>query len=55
MAYLSYDEYKEYGGTMAQADFTLAEFKAEKRIDYLTDTRVKAMSADHEHGKQSGH
>jgi len=45
MAYLSYDEYKEYGGTMAQADFTLAEFKAEKRIDYLTDTRVKAMSA----------
>lgn len=44
MAYLSYDEYKEMGGTMEQADFTLAEFKAEKRIDYLTDSRVKAMA-----------
>ena len=42
--YLSYDEYKELGGTMEQADFTLAEFKAEKRIDYLTDSRVKDMA-----------
>ena len=43
MAYLSYDEYTERGGTREQAEFALAEFKAEKRIDYLTDSRVKAM------------
>lgn len=43
--YLTYDEYTEYGGTMAQAAFTLAEFKAQKRIDYLTDSRVKAMAS----------
>lgn len=44
MAYLTYDEYTKLGGTLAEAEFTLAEFKAEKRVDYLTDSRVKAMS-----------
>lgn len=43
MAYLTYSEYTELGGTLAESDFRLAEFKAEKRIDYLTDSRVKAM------------
>ena len=41
--YLTYEEYQAYGGTMAEADFTLAEFKARKRIDWLTDNRVAAM------------
>ena len=43
--YLSYEEYLAYGGTMAEADFNLAEFRARKRIDRLTDGRVAAMEA----------
>lgn len=42
--YLTYDEYKAYGGTLAEADFTLFEFRARKRIDYLTASRVQAMA-----------
>jgi hypothetical protein len=43
MAYLSYEEYMKYGGTLPQSEFTLAEYRAEKRIDYLTDSRIKGM------------
>ena len=42
--YLTYDEYQSYGGTLSEADFTLAEFRARKRVDYLTDSRVEAMT-----------
>ena len=42
--YLTYAEYQAYGGTLPEADFTLAEFKARKRVDYLTDSRVEAMA-----------
>lgn len=42
--YLTYAEYQAYGGTLSQSDFNLAEFRAQKRIDYLTDTRVAAMA-----------
>lgn len=42
--YLTYDEYQSYGGTLPEADFTLAEFRARKRVDYLTDSRVEAMT-----------
>ena len=42
--YLTYDEYAMYGGTMEEGDFALAEFKARKRIDYLTDSRVEKMA-----------
>lgn len=45
MTYLTYEEYVELGGTMSETDFTLAEFKARKRIDYLTDSRVAAMAS----------
>lgn len=41
--YLTYEEYQAYGGTLTEADFTLAEFRARSRIDYLTDSRVQAM------------
>lgn len=44
MAYLTYDEYKELGGDLSETAFNLAEFKAEKRIDYLTDSRVRGMN-----------
>lgn len=43
-AYLTYDEYTAYGGTLAETDFTLFEFRARKRIDYLTASRVQAMA-----------
>ena len=42
--YLTYDEYRSYGGTLPEADFTLAEFRARKRVDYLTDSRVENMA-----------
>ena len=42
--YLTYDEYQSYGGTLPEADFTLVEFKARKRVDYLTDSRVENMA-----------
>ena len=42
--YLSYEEYQAYGGTLTEGDFTLAEFRARKRVDYLTDSRVAAMA-----------
>lgn len=43
--YLSYEEYQHYGGTLSEDAFPLAEFRARKRIDYLTDCRVQAMAA----------
>ena len=42
--YLTYDEYLAYGGTLSEVDFAVAEFKARKRVDYLTDSRVEAMA-----------
>ena len=42
--YLTYAEYQAYGGTLSQDAFNIAEFKAQKRIDYLTDIRVAAMA-----------
>ena len=42
--YLTYDEYKGYGGTQPETSFTLLEFKARKRIDRLTDSRVQDMN-----------
>ena len=41
--YLTYEEYVGYGGTLEEPEFTLAEFKARSRIDYLTLGRVKYM------------
>lgn len=43
--YLTYDEYKKYGGTLSEADFTVLEFKCRKRIDRLTDCRVQNMKS----------
>lgn len=42
-AYLTFEEYQSYGGTIAQEAFPAAEFRARKRIDCLTDSRVQAM------------
>lgn len=43
VTYLTYSEYQAYGGTITDAAFPTAEFKARKRIDYLTDSRVQDM------------
>lgn len=42
--YLTYTEYVQYGGTVSEDAFAALEFKARKRIDYVTDCRVKYMS-----------
>lgn len=42
-SYLTYAEYQSYGGTLSQSAFTPLEFKARKRIDYVTDSRVQDM------------
>ena len=51
--YLTYDEYQSYGGMLPEADFTLAEFRARKRVDYLTDSRVENMAEVPEAVKQA--
>ena len=43
--YLTYDEYKKYGGALSETDYTVAEFKSRKRIDRLTDCRVQNMAS----------
>lgn len=42
--YLTYEEYVARGGTLSEADFAPAEFRAGKRIDWLTDGRVAEMT-----------
>lgn len=46
MAYLTYAEFTAYGGDtskISEAAFTLLEFRARKRIDYWTASRVQSM------------
>lgn len=45
MTYLEYAEYTKYGGTASEAEFTTLEFRARKRIDRLTASRVQNMSS----------
>lgn len=42
--YITYNEYQEYGGTLGPAEFMQAEFDARKRVDRLTDMRVRDMA-----------
>lgn len=46
MAYLSYTEYKAYGGKLPAEAFAPLELKSRKRIDRLTDCRVAPMVED---------
>jgi len=46
MAYLTYNEYKAYGGILPAEAFTVLELKCRKRIDRLTDCRVAPMVED---------
>lgn len=45
MVYLTYEEYVGYGGTLGEAEFTLLEFRARKKIDEWTDCRVQNMAS----------
>ena len=42
--YLTYEEYLDWGGTLDEGMFNLAEIKARARIDAMTMGRVKAMA-----------
>ena len=42
--YLSYDEYKTYGGILPEVDFDRFRFRAERLIDNETQERVKSLS-----------
>ena len=45
MAYLTYEEYTGYGGTLDETEFVLLEFRARKKIDKWTDCRVQNMAS----------
>ena len=42
--YLTYEEYVERGGTSSEQAFPLLEFRARKRIDRMTFSRVQDMA-----------
>lgn len=42
--YLTYAQYQDWGGTLDEGAFNLAEIKARARVDALTMGRVKAMA-----------
>ena len=44
MNYLTYDEYKEYGGSLDETAFSRLEFKARKVVDARTFGRLKDES-----------
>ena len=41
MAYLLYQEYTSFGGTVSSSDFTNLELKAERKLDYFTQNRLQ--------------
>lgn len=41
--YLSYDEYKDFGGNLDESQFLRYEKKAEIKLDYYTQNRVKSL------------
>lgn len=42
--YLTYEEYQELGGSLPETAYNLAELKARKRVDALTQGRVANMA-----------
>lgn len=42
--YLTFEEYTELGGTSSELSFLLLEFRARKRIDRMTFSRVQDMA-----------
>ena len=44
MAYLSYQEYTSFGGTVSSSDFTNLELKARRKLDYFTQNRLQTAT-----------
>ena len=42
-SYLTYDDYKELGGTLPEKEFSLVERKAQRWLDYFTFDRCKEL------------
>ena len=49
--YLTYIEYRNYGGTIEQAPFNILEFEARKEIDKATSGRLKKLTSQNEEVK----
>lgn len=43
--YLSYEKYKELGGTLNETTFLQHEIDIETKLDYLTNGRIKKLNA----------
>lgn len=50
--YLTFDEYQELGGTVPQSDFPNLEHKAQRKLDYFTQNRIKKMTTIPEEVKE---
>lgn len=44
MAYLLYQEYISFGGTVSSSDFTNLEIKARRKLDYFTQNRLQTAT-----------
>lgn len=44
MEYLTYEEYTTLGGTVSETLFTKLERKSERKLDYFTQNRLKALT-----------
>lgn len=44
--YLTYEEYRTYGGTLDETTFTEYEYEAESQIDWYTFSRLQKMNSE---------
>lgn len=44
MAYLSFEEYTTFGGTLTESSFNIYEPKARRKLDYFTQDRLKTAT-----------
>lgn len=44
MAYLTFQEYQNLGGTVSTNDFTILEPKARRKLDYFTQNRLQTAT-----------
>ena len=44
MAYITFAEYENFGGTVSSSDFTNIEPKARRKLDYFTQNRLQTAT-----------
>ena len=44
MAYLTFQEYQNLGGTVSTTDFNIYEPKARRKLDYFTQNRLQSLT-----------